>query len=378
MKKYLSIYFHVLALVCILFFPFEFHFYPFQHSISRILFQTLTEKVHLLVFHQSMHSFDLISDSPSLYSLIIVFFILSLFFSFILSYIPQIKQKKTEVFIQKTSSYYVALVLFKYGVFKIFHTQFYAPEPNVLFTPLGLLDKDILYWSIMGSSYPYNVFMGIIEITASILLLYSKTRVLGLLISLGTIINILAVNFGFNISVKCFGFLLLFLNVISLQNFIQILIDFFVKGRSVSLNHFPLFIKNQKLYIMIKSFVILMMLLESFYPQISNFVSKQNNMKTSAAYELLNRNDSNSKLDIKRLFIHSHDYLILQFQNDSMQDYKLEIDTLQRQFIIQDYSNKIFNLNYKKYTKDSLIIQLPDIDFQKFKAIDLTTLPVIK
>lgn len=375
MKKYLSIYFHVLALVCILFFPFEFHFFPFQQNIVKVLFKSFTDFIHQLLYHQPILSFELISDSSVLYSLLFVLILLSVIISSIVIFLPQINYKNTTEIIKKISAIYIALILFKYGVFKLFQTQFYTPEPNILFTPLGFLDKDILYWSTMGTSYSYNLFMGIVEITASILILFNKTRVLGLLISLGTIINILAVNIGFNISVKAFAFFLLFLNLLLLSENIKNLFVFFVFGKSAKLNQSQISNINSKYYTAIKTFIVLMVLLESFYPQISNFFSKQNETKASAVYELVNRNDSVAKQDIKRLFIHSHHFLILQFQNDSMQDYKLAIDTLQKQFIIQDYSNKIFKLDYKKYTSDSLIIQLPGMDYQRFKAIDL---PVIK
>jgi len=38
-------------------------------------------------------------------------------------------------------------MLLNYGTDKLFLEQFYKPDANILFTPLGFLDSDILFWS---------------------------------------------------------------------------------------------------------------------------------------------------------------------------------------------------------------------------------------
>jgi uncharacterized membrane protein YphA (DoxX/SURF4 family) len=97
--------------------------------------------------------------------------------------------------------YYLAMQMLAYGWSKVFKWQFYIPEPNLLFTPLGQLSHDILYWSTMGMSRGYVMFAGILEVLVAILLIFRRTRLLAALIGIGIMTNIVAINFGFNISV---------------------------------------------------------------------------------------------------------------------------------------------------------------------------------
>ncbi len=378
MKKYIHVFFHVLAFNLILFFPFEFHLIPFPKFLVNFFFKSPLESVHALIFQHKIQSFEFTSDSSELIALVVLIFTLSILISLLVYYFPKFYNEKTIALVKTLSCYYLSLMLFKYGVYKLFHTQFYVPEPNTLFTPIGLLDKDILYWSTMGVSYQYNVFIGIVEITASIFLLFKMTRVIGLLISLATLVNILAVNHGFNISVKTLTYMLLFLNVLSLSNHIRALVQFLTFKSNISLTKTAVIFENKKQHITLKSFAVLVLLLESFYPQISSMINKEEQKNISAAYELINENDSISKNGIKRLFIHGHHFLIFQYNNDSIQDYKLEIDTLNKLFILQDYTNRQTKLPYLKYNKDSLVLQNYQNQDLRFKYIHSQDLPVFK
>lgn len=103
----------------------------------------------------------------------------------------------------------LALQLLVYGFDKVFKHQFYLPEPNTLYTPLGLLPPDLAYWSVMGASRSYSVFAGLLEVLPGLLLLWGRTRLLGGLLALVVLANVLALNVGFAISVKLWsGFLL--------------------------------------------------------------------------------------------------------------------------------------------------------------------------
>jgi hypothetical protein len=100
------------------------------------------------------------------------------------------------------------LHLLKYGFDKVLKLQFYLPEPNTLYTPLGQLPPDLAYWSVMGASRFYTVFAGVMEVLPGLLLLWGRTRRLGGVWALAVLINVLALNIGFNISVKLWaGFL---------------------------------------------------------------------------------------------------------------------------------------------------------------------------
>jgi hypothetical protein len=54
-------------------------------------------------------------------------------------------------------------------------------------------------WSFFGRSYPYNLFLGIAEFAAGALLLFNRTRLIGLLIALALFTNILIIDIEFQV-----------------------------------------------------------------------------------------------------------------------------------------------------------------------------------
>ena len=107
------------------------------------------------------------------------------------------------------AAWFLALQLLEYGFDKVFKHQFYLPEPNTLYTPLGMLPPDLAYWSVMGASRSYSVFAGVLEVVPAALLLFRRTRLLGGLLAVAVLANVLALNIGFEITVKLWsGFLL--------------------------------------------------------------------------------------------------------------------------------------------------------------------------
>lgn len=115
--------------------------------------------------------------------------------------------------------FFLIIELWEYGWIKLIKSQFYLPEPNTAYTELGALSKDIAYWSVIGSSRSYVVFMGIAELLAGTFLLFRRTRFVGLLLAFGIFANVCMVNFAFDISVKLFALSLLGMTVILLAGY---------------------------------------------------------------------------------------------------------------------------------------------------------------
>jgi hypothetical protein len=113
------------------------------------------------------------------------------------------------------AAWFLALQLLEYGFDKVFKHQFYLPEPNTLYTPLGLLPPDLAYWSVLGASHSYSVFAGLLEVLPALLLLWSRTRLVGGIMALAVLANVLALNIGFDISVKLWSAFLLLLAVVA-------------------------------------------------------------------------------------------------------------------------------------------------------------------
>ena len=66
-------------------------------------------------------------------------------------------------------------------------------EPYGQFSPMGVL------WSFMGMSRAYTVFSGIVEITGCVLLVFRRTTMLGAMVSAVALLNVVVLNFSYDI-----------------------------------------------------------------------------------------------------------------------------------------------------------------------------------
>ena len=106
--------------------------------------------------------------------------------------------------------YIIALMCLAYGILKLFGLQMSAPNLSQLATPLGDFGAMRLCWMYMGYSQPYEIFAGVAEIVAGLLLLYRRTVTLGLLTGAGIFINVMTLNLSYDIPVKLFAMQLAF------------------------------------------------------------------------------------------------------------------------------------------------------------------------
>ncbi|ARK13366.1 hypothetical protein A6C57_25185 [Fibrella sp. ES10-3-2-2] len=99
--------------------------------------------------------------------------------------------------------YWLALSIATYGFAKILKTQFQSPDFR-LDTPLGEVNGFGLTWYYFGYSYTLSVIIGLIQVGGSVLLLYRRTTLLGVLVLLPVMINIVLINLFYQISLGAF------------------------------------------------------------------------------------------------------------------------------------------------------------------------------
>jgi hypothetical protein len=98
--------------------------------------------------------------------------------------------------------YALSAVLLGYGFAKVFPLQFQPArlarlmEPYGEFSPMGVL------WNFMGASQPYTVFSGIVESLGGVLLWFRRTTSLGAMCAFTVMLNIVAMNFFYDVPVK--------------------------------------------------------------------------------------------------------------------------------------------------------------------------------
>ena len=127
--------------------------------------------------------------------------------------------------------YYISLFALSYGILKIFAMQMYFPSLHQLATPLGDLLPMRLSWLFIGYSTPYQVFSGIMEVTAGLLLLYRRTSTLGILLATAVFVNVAALNLSYDIPVKIFSMELVFVCLFLLANESNRIICFFILNK---------------------------------------------------------------------------------------------------------------------------------------------------
>lgn len=345
----------------VLFIPFSFNFLALQPKITAFLFEDLI--LFVASNFDSIHiaNPEISSDSTTMYLLFLILFILSILFSTLLNYVFSFKkiQPFFTQFIPSLLVIYLSVVMLKYGFNKIFKVQFYLPEPNTLFTPLGLLGKDILFWSTIGASYSYSFFLGLIEVIPAILLLFKQTRTLGIVLLFGILIHVVTINFCYDISVKLYSSFLLLISISLLIPSFKAIYSFFILNKPEKLT--PISIKSSILSseknTILKIILVSLIFIECLYPFIKNEIYNDDEIARNylhGAYEVFavtdnNEQKNNSNNTIKRVFIHRQNYFIIQYQDDSTEDFKLEINQIKEEFILTNYDEKKIIANYKYF-----------------------------
>jgi hypothetical protein len=243
------------------------------------------------------------------------------------------------------AAWFLALQLLEYGFDKVFKHQFYLPEPNTLYTPLGLLPPDLAYWSVMGTSHAYSVFAGLLEVVPGLLLLWGRTRLVGGIVAVAVLANVLALNIGFDISVKLWsGFLLLLAGVVAAPGlqmaYYALVRDIWRPARPVRPAQW-----HGRWVGAVRGLGLGLLLIETAGP----FLSEQNFND-----DLLPRPPLHGAYAITalrpavavpmRLFVHRQDYLITQTADGQVQDYKLAYAP--GQLLLRDETGRTSRLRY--------------------------------
>lgn len=380
------------AFLGIVFIPFSFQYLTIQSEVTKFLFEDLIRYTAAKMGNILIVNPEISSDSSTLYLLFFILFLIAVITVSILSFFDFWRSYKGSIFklIQLIITYYLACVMLKYGFDKIFKSQFYLPEPNTLYTPLGMLDKDILFWSTMGTSYSYNIFMGLMEVIPALMLLYYRTRILGLFILSGILLNVVFINFGFDISVKLYSTLLLLLCLLLLFPFLKNIWKFFVLQKETKLNNWTerKIIVSKSARVIIKTVVIFFIFMESLYPHLLRTEYNDDNEPRNelhGAYQVLKTESENTKSklgnqNIKRIFIHRQNYIIFQYEDDTMEDFYVEINPDKKQLLLKGYNNETITLEYQ-YSQVSKTLELKSIAAGTTiycKSLDWKKLPVLR
>lgn len=385
----------VFLLLGILFIPFPFDLFPFQTRITDFLFGKLIGITADGLFGITLKDTKVYSDSISMYILILLLCFIAVFLSVLFERIRKrgMTAELLYSFVYKMGYYYLALQLLQYGLDKVFKAQFYLPEPNTLYTPLGQVSKDLLFWSSMGTSYSYTVFTGAAEVIAAVLIIFKRTRFLGLLAGFALLLHITAINFSFDISVKAYSCFLLLLSIYLLIPFINRLYQFFFTQESIAAvtngSDYPFF-KQPFVSVFFKSLFIGLVAVEALYPYVKSGNYNDDLAERPflhGAYEVNTITVGGDTValassPVRRFFIHRNGYMIFQDQKDTMLDYQLTYDTSHHLLILKDYQLEETVLRYNYSSGDSLLLLRYEKNGQEYqltaRQLNWKELPAVK
>ena len=129
----------------------------------------------------------------------------------------------------------LSLALLSYGFAKVYPMQFSPPLLSTLTENFGDASPMGLLWTFMGASTAYTVFSGFAEAIAGLLLLFRRTAALGALVASCVLLNVVMLNFCYDVPVKLYSSHLLLMSLFFLLPDASALWSFFILHRSAQM-----------------------------------------------------------------------------------------------------------------------------------------------
>lgn len=118
-----------------------------------------------------------------------------------------------------------------YGFAKLIPTQMPAPPLTALLRPYGEFSPASVLWLQVGTSYPYEIMLGAVEVLAGVLLFLPRTATLGALLGLASMVQVFLLNMTFDVPVKILSGHLLLMSLVLLTPQVRRLANILVLQR---------------------------------------------------------------------------------------------------------------------------------------------------
>lgn len=288
--------------------------------------------------------------------------------------------------------YYVGLYLLSYGLSKVFGGQFVYPDYNNLEEPYGNSSPMGLLWTFMGYSKSYTVFSGIGEIVGGFLLFFRRTTVLGCIISIIVMLNVVMLNFSYDVPVKLFSSHLVLISLFILAPFIKKLLNFLIFHKTTELSFEKLHYTKKWMRIVRVIFKLLIIAGIPLFGIIEE-VQQINEYDKKNGFEGLYKTDffvfnkdtlaplTTNTLRWDKLIIESGSSSITSMTNSNYY-YQINIDSLNHTITLSDYNDSLkkYIFNYKIQTDNHLSISgfyMKDSIYAVFKKKTLNEFPLV-
>lgn len=171
--------------------------------------------------------------------------------------------------------YRAGIGIIGFGYTKLFPVQMPYPSISNLHTNFGDFTAQKIYWLSIGIVPWYQVFAGIVEVLAGVLLFFRGTAAIGAVLLAGALANITFVNFAYDGGVHVYSayFVLLGLFVLAydIPNIYRLLV---LEKYTVPVHYYPSFKEKWQQYsrYILKSGAIVLFVLILFYLQMWNYL----------------------------------------------------------------------------------------------------------
>ena len=268
--------------------------------------------------------------------------------------------------------FYLAFTLVLYGLIKVIKLQFPDPSLTRLLQPFGDASPMGLAWTFLGFSKGYNIFMGIVEVSA-ILLLFRRTVIVGAFLSLAATAHVMSMNYFFDVPVKLLSTALVVMSAFILAPHCLKLYRFFIKYENQQLDKMyrPTF-KKRWLYISAYSLKYLYItasvgyLLYSFLQQTKIYGSAAPKPFLYGIYNVENMTLKGKTLAPlttdsirwKQMVISYAGYASVKTMNDSTYNFSTVFNTKKKELTLGslDKESTQYTLTYSITGKDNLIL----------------------
>jgi hypothetical protein len=308
-------------------------------------------------------------DTTYDYVLLLFFIFCSLLGSILWTFIEK-KEKnyeKLNYIFTVIIAYYLGAMMLSYGLGKVIPPRQFS-ELNFyrLLQPYGDSSPMGLLWTFMGASQGYTIFSGLAETIGGLLLFHRRTRLLGSLILIPVLVNVVALNFFYDVPVKLFSIQLLLFAIFLILPNLKRLLKVIVTQTKVESKEFKDFFntrKAQKTYLILKCLLLAVIIgfLSWNIVYIQNWANENGYGSKKpllyGVYKVLNENSANGKLsDWSYLRIQYDNYAHIHKNDSKIRRYETKIDTTTKQITLTHETDSIdtFTLKYKEL--DSIMI----------------------
>lgn len=368
-------FFLLLSLFIILYnngaFPFFYYVMQYPSTVLQSLIPWLSERIFQsdLKIHTSGSG-----DTSYKWALLLFIFLVSVIGSIIWSVLDRKRKSYNAAYywLIVLVRFYLAFTLVMYGAIKVIKLQFYDSSLDRLLTPFGDASPMGLAWRFLGFSKGYNIFMGVIEISA-ILLLFRRTVIVGAFLALAATAHVMSMNYFFDVPVKLLSTALVIMCLFILAPHFFKLYKFFVKYENQQLERMyrPKYKKRWHfiLVYIFKYLYIAASMLFLFPSLIARYKTYGDGAPKPFLYGIYNVESMKVKGETlaplttdstrwKQMVISSTGYARVKKMNDSIANFTTVFDQEKKELLLKstDKDSTKYVLNYNVIGKDRLIL----------------------